>query len=841
MVDFSKRIGKLSQIKKIDPFEIYDSLDRRSVTGPLRPIQASILQNWHEKFREKKDLIIKLHTGSGKTLIGLLILQSRLNENSSPCLYVCPNIYLSLQVCLEARKFGIPYCVIKEDNEIPNNFIEGKKILITYSQKLFNGRTKFGLDNAYFECDSIILDDSHACIESIKSAFTIKLNNKHPLYTRILNLFEEDLLQQGPGTLLEIKDSVYNSQLHLPYWSFNEKSEEILQFISEYKNDDEIRFTWPLIKDSLQNMQMHISGYELELTPYYIPVDRFGTFAKANQRVLMSATTQDDSFFIKGLSFEKEAVKNPLEDPSHLWSGEKMILIPSLINDTLERDLIVTRLSKPSKRPFGTVAITPSYRMTEQYRLLGAEIANQDDIFDKINLLKGGAFSKTLVFANRYDGIDLPDEACRILILDSKPYFMSLSDRYEEYCRGNSDLMYIKLAQKVEQGLGRSVRGEKDYSAVVIIGDDLVKFLRSSRTNKYFSDQTQRQIEIGLEIAEMAKDDVDVTESPFKVISSLLIQAIVKRDPSWKAFYHEKMNNIKVSSRDTNIYDLLEKERIAEEWLFKNDPEKSVEIFQEIIDNNCNSEHEKAYYLQQMSRSMYSLSKSKANALQKVAFTKNKQLLKPKEGISYNKVEFIDNNRVQNIIKWIKKNGSFDDMMLSVNEIFCNLTFGMPSEKFESALEELGVALGFISERPDKEYKTGPDNLWCGVGNSYFIFECKSEVEETRIEIKKSEASQMNTHSGWFKDIYGEIPVKRILIIPTRNLSKLANFTHEVEIMRKGKLRSLKDNVISFFKELKNFRIDSLPEEKINELLSSHKLQIVNLQNDYTENYFKNS
>ncbi len=306
--------------------------------------------------------------------------------------------------------------------------------------------------------------------------------------------------------------------------------------------------------------------------------------------------------------------------------------------------------------------------------------------------------------------------------------------------------MNIKLAQRVEQGLGRSVRGEKDYSVILLIGDDLVQFIRSSRTNKYFSDQTKRQIEIGFEIAEMAKEDMSSTESPFKVIESLLIQGIIKRDQNWKDFYIEEMNKI-IPSKDTivNLHELLERERNAEEKFFHTDYEKSAEIYQDVIDNFSNSENEKGWYLQQLARVTWFLSKSKSNSLQKSAFDKNKKLLKPKEGISYTKLDFIDHNRVQNILDWIKNHKTFDEMMLSLNGLFSDLTFGMPYEKFESAFQELGVLLGFISERPDKEHKTGPDNLWCGIGNSYFIFECKSEVDENKAEISKSEASQMNT------------------------------------------------------------------------------------------------
>jgi len=46
MVDFSKRLKNKAPEKKINPIEIYDLLDRRSETGPLRPSQVSLLTEW---------------------------------------------------------------------------------------------------------------------------------------------------------------------------------------------------------------------------------------------------------------------------------------------------------------------------------------------------------------------------------------------------------------------------------------------------------------------------------------------------------------------------------------------------------------------------------------------------------------------------------------------------------------------------------------------------------------------------------------------------------------------------------------------------------------------------
>jgi len=542
MVDFKKRLNKAEIEKKTNPIEIYSTLDRRSIAGPLRPAQNKILNEWYEERLKDKDLIIKLHTGEGKTLIGLLILLSKINSGNGPCLYVCPNIYLVNQVKKDAKKFGIPYCSIDVDGSLPNDFIEGKKILITHVQKVFNGKTVFGIGNNYVDVNTIILDDSHACIDSIKDSFTISVGKTDVVYKKIFNLFSESLQKQGHGTFLEIENGDYNSFLPLPYWNWIDKSEEILQILSDNRDDRTIKFAWSFLKDNINDCQAFISGQRLEISPMHIPIEKFSSFFYAEQRILMSATTQDDSFFIKGLGFDIDAVKNPLENPEQRWSGEKMLLIPSLIDDALDYTTIINNLVPPSKKNYGIVSLVSSFSKTLVYRDLGAISPETEEIDEVVGNLKRGKFESSVVFANRYDGIDLPDEVCRILILDGKPYFYSLSDRYEESNRTNSDLINIKVAQKIEQGLGRSVRGEKDYSIIIIIGADLVKFIKSSRTSKYFSNQTKKQIDIGFEIAQLAIEDISDKTLPIDALRGLMRQSL-QRDEGWKEFYVDEMNN----------------------------------------------------------------------------------------------------------------------------------------------------------------------------------------------------------------------------------------------------------------------------------------------------------
>lgn len=842
MVDFNKRLSQKKIQKKMDPIEIYETIDRKSDTGPLRPAQERILKEWFSNRKEERDLVVKLHTGEGKTLIGLLILQSMLNSGKGPCIYVCPNKYLVEQVCAEAEKFGISYCKY-DTGYIPDEFTSGKKILIVHAHKLFNGLSVFGTTNNYTKAGAIILDDSHSCIDIIKDAFSIRIlkNQNEQLYQKILSLFEDDLRDQGEGSLLDIKNGDYDTLMGIPYWSWIEKKTEVLELLSQNREDPHVKFAWHLIKDNIENCTCFIKSDRIELSPYFPNVDAFPTFSRADHRILMSATTQDDSFFIKGLDFSVRAVQRPLIDEQMKWSGEKMIIIPSLIHEELDRNSMVTKIGMKNFQHFGCVSIVSSTKKAEQYKKLGATVANSSTLIDEINKLKNGQFGPTLVINNRYDGIDLPDESCRVLVLDSIPYFETLSDSYEEICRPSSEIVNKKIAQKIEQGLGRGVRGEKDYCFILILGTDLVRFIRSTGTKKYFSVQTRKQIDIGLSIAEMTKEDEENPDNPIDTINTLLRQS-VGRDEGWKQYYITEMTDEDYRENPTSLYEKLKIEREIEKSFYSGEVEKACDKLQSYIDDYCSDPLEKGWYLQQLARFYYIYDRKKANDLQVVAFKSNNQLFKPKQGILYKKISYINENRMSRVREFISSYENYEQLQISIDEVLDNLSFGIKADKFENSLKLVGLLLGFISQRPDKEIRKGPDNLWCGDNNNYVMFECKNEVEESRKEINKHEVGQMNNHCAWFESEYvGINNVTRILIIPTRTVSYYGHFTHDVKIMRRGKLRLLKLNIKKFIKELHPYVLSEISDQTLYELLSNSDLNLSDFNNLYVENYRQGS
>lgn len=221
--------------------------------------------------------------------------------------------------------------------------------------------------------------------------------------------------------------------------------------------------------------------------------------------------------------------------------------------------------------------------------------------------------------------------------------------------------------------------------------------------------------------------------------------------------YADQMNNLVVETGSKDkLYSILQREKEAFDYSAIRNYEKAFSIVQGIV-NSCIDDEEKGWYLQLAAKYQFHISQTKSNALQVAAFTKNNQLLKPNEGIVYNKLKYETNvSRNQRILTALKKHIDYSELSIHLDEQLSNLSFGVEAEKFEYAFFEIGRLLGYSSQRPDKEIRQGPDVLWCVSANRYVLIECKSEVAEARRLITKSEAGQMEEHGSWFETEYGK-------------------------------------------------------------------------------------
>ncbi len=122
----------------IDPRDIFNALPTKpSGMNFLRGPQDQVLEKWFAR-RAQRDVVVKLNTGGGKTVVGLLIARSSLAEGKGPVAYLVPDKYLVDQVIAEAGRLGIP---VVGDPKI-FAYSQGTAILVDTFQKLFNGKSE---------------------------------------------------------------------------------------------------------------------------------------------------------------------------------------------------------------------------------------------------------------------------------------------------------------------------------------------------------------------------------------------------------------------------------------------------------------------------------------------------------------------------------------------------------------------------------------------------------------------------------------------------------------------------------------------------------------------------
>lgn len=325
---------------------------------------------------------------------------------------------------------------------------------------------------------TVVVDDAHACIATISEQFRITLPNTHEAYGKILKAVATDLKRQSPSRYLEIEDSDPRATLEVPFWAWKDKQEKILKALYEHRDGDELMFSYPLLREILPYCRCIIGGQSLEIEPICPPTDLIKSFFKAKRRIYMTATLADDSVLVTHFGANPEKLSDPIVPISSQFMGERMILMPQELNPEIEVSEIRQLLIELSQDE-NVVVIVPSKQATDNWKDHSDQILIGDKVAAGIEKLRTGHVGLT-VLVNRYDGIDLPGDACRILALFELPEVSSFREAADMNILAGSKAGLRRQMQRVEQGMGRGVRSNDDYCVVLLCGPKLTSRIKSS-------------------------------------------------------------------------------------------------------------------------------------------------------------------------------------------------------------------------------------------------------------------------------------------------------------------------------------------------------------------------
>lgn len=508
-----ERLKKSDEVV-IEPREIFMSLPARdSGYAYPRDVQSQVWEQWFDN-RDIKNNIIKMNTGSGKTVVGLMILQSCLKEKKGPALYVVPDNFLVRQVCDEAKKLGIRVAFDTEGGRGEDDYFfkEKESILVTNIHKLVNGKSIFGIHpDKKVEIGSIVIDDVHACLDTIKKQYTISIyknsDNKNEdeekeleLYSKIIEIFKNNKYIEDSSTFNNVMNGTMNDSYLIPFWIWQENCQKILNEMTNprYREEDYVKFNLPLMKDNWATANCVISSRSIEITLKGIPIEKITSFEGAKRRIFMSATLSDDSVFTSTIGLRSNDKVSIITPDNANDIGERLIVFPQYLNTKIT-DIEIKEKVKEISKDYNVTVIVPSFERVKFWD----DIEHSQVLSSRYNNIKAGIskikeekFKGVSIFVNKYDGIDLPDDLCRMIVIDGLPKMKSEYDLAVQGMNPNDKRLICNQIQKIEQGMGRGVRSNTDYCAVVLMGSKLGDILGTRNGEEYFSSATKKQYNI---------------------------------------------------------------------------------------------------------------------------------------------------------------------------------------------------------------------------------------------------------------------------------------------------------------------------------------------------------
>ena len=616
-IDFSKLVSSADRTS-VEPRDIFMTLPNKSkIYGYPRDVQTEVWKQWFDR-RNEKNLIIKMNTGSGKTTVGLTILQSCLNEGQGPAVYVVPDNYLVSQVCLEAQKLGIRVAYDKYDafgtcvNKGAEDyfFVNEKAILITNIHKLVNGKSVFGLrsNGGNVQIGSIIIDDVHACMNSIEQQYTIRIDSSSSVYSQIIQVFSQHQELKNRQAFYNITQNHDPSSNELiPFWIWQKNCEEIRRLLlTAATSDDDIKdivlFNLPLLSDSWQICNCVLTAHCIEITPKGIPISKIESFDQAKRRIFMSATLADDSVFVSTIGLEEDDVSNIIAPEKANDIGERLILFPKHLNASLGDDDIKNELAQIALK-YNVVVIVPSFERLPFWQDLPRQVPIQilssrdKNIESGIQLLKQGSFKGITILVNKYDGVDLPEDACRFLVIDGLPTMRSEYDAVVHNMNPNDRRICRELIQKIEQGMGRGVRSNSDYCVVVLMGSKLANVLVNQRGNEFFSRATSEQYNISKQLWEqlMGSSNAPTIKEVFG-----LADCVLQRNRDWIFTSKNLLASVKYD-KTANIDRTVVATRKAFDKAYIEQYDEAFSILEEEKNENATlNDRTKGFLIQQM-------------------------------------------------------------------------------------------------------------------------------------------------------------------------------------------------------------------------------------------------
>jgi len=506
-----------------NPALLFRDLKRSPEVQFLWSHQAQVLDLYHANHLETKDLAIELPTGTGKTLVGLLIGEFRRRSRQERVVFLCSTKQLCAQVHRQAKKYGIPTSLLTGQQAAYNEkdfygYQQGKTVGISAYSGLFNTNPK--IDNPHV----IICDDAHAAESFISDMWTlrVKRDEQAALFERMFSLlkgvmtamaaYRVESQEENSEKIVELISAIALYDVR------HQLGDLVMAFLDQYPG---LKYAWKQIGQHLSACNLYCSRDTIEIRPILPPTLTHGPYAGARQRIYMSATLGEDGDLERSFGVKKIARLPAPEGWDKRGTGRRLVLFPEL-SARVGADFL-GRLLAAGKR---TLILVPSTRLRDRF---ADELKSKFTVFsgpeveEHVETFRKHPGPAALILANRYDGMDFPGDDCRSLLICNLPTGASLQETFFTQRLKALLIARDRVRTRITQAMGRCTRYESDFSMVLIFGDELVKWFCTHENVAGMHPELQAEIVFGL------ANSCDGTTEKFLSMAD----AFLTRSPEW--------------------------------------------------------------------------------------------------------------------------------------------------------------------------------------------------------------------------------------------------------------------------------------------------------------------
>jgi len=486
---------------------LYRDYKNRKIPGPLSH-QVDIWRKYEEKETiDYPNVALQLPTGSGKGLIGLGIGEWRRRKNKERVIYLCPTRQLVNQLVEQSiNKYGIKVnsftgTQAEYSAKIKLEYISAESIAVTTYSSLFNINSFFkDLNQPHI----IILDDAHSADNYIAKYWSLLIDKeKHKTLFEIFVIAIKEVISPNHYSRLLNGRSFINADSQwvekIPTPSLSPILSELVAILDENTKDNDLRYGWLVLRDHLFACHVYLSSTTILIRPNIPPTMTHRPFANAKQRIYMSATLGEGGELERLTGIEK-IKRIHLDGWDQQGIGRRLFFFPECSIDQKSSIKLAVDMTQKVSR---SLVLVPDDRVITQFK---ANIPKESKykIFnvEEIEASKHPFISNDkaiAIVANRYDGIDLVDEECRLLIVNGLQRSTNLQERFLTV-RMSANIIFIdRIITRIIQAVGRCTRNDTDYAAVVILGDELNNWLQNPERRALFHPEIGAEIEYGIE------------------------------------------------------------------------------------------------------------------------------------------------------------------------------------------------------------------------------------------------------------------------------------------------------------------------------------------------------